>query len=47
MLLEKDNSVSAHYRNVQVLATEMYKVSKELPLFGDIFKQKDGRSYSL
>ena len=47
ILLEKDNSVSTHYRNVQVLATEMYKVSKGLPLFGDIFKQKDGRSYSL
>ena len=26
-LLEKDSSVSIHERNVQILATEMYKVS--------------------
>ena len=25
-LLEKDNSVSVHYRNIQALAIEMYKV---------------------
>ena len=27
-LLEKDSSVSIHERNIQILATEMYKVSK-------------------
>ena len=49
MLLEKDNYVSIHYRNVQFLATEMYKVSKGLspPLVSDLFKQKDGRSKNL
>ena len=26
-LLEKDNSVSIHYRNIQALAIEMYKVA--------------------
>ena len=29
-LLEKDGSVSIHHRNIQNLATEMYKVRKEL-----------------
>ena len=29
-LLEKDKSVSIHYRNIQVLATEMYKVVSEM-----------------
>ena len=27
-LLEKDGSFSIHERNIQILATEMYKVSK-------------------
>ena len=38
-LLEKDSSVSIHLRNLQVLATEMYKVSNELstPIMRDIF----------
>ena len=31
-LLEKDSSVSIHERNTQILATEMYKVSKGMPL---------------
>ena len=31
MLLEKDRSVSIHDRNIQCLATEMYKVSNGLP----------------
>ena len=30
MLLEKDTSVSIHARNIQCLATEMYKVSNGL-----------------
>ena len=38
-LLEKDGSVSIHERNLQVLATEMYKISNGLskPLMEDIF----------
>ena len=38
-LLEKDGFVSIHERNVQVLATEMYKISNGLltPLMKDIF----------
>ena len=38
-LLEKDGSVSIHKRNLQVLATEMYKISNGLstPLMKDIF----------
>ena len=37
-LLEKDGSVSIHERNLQVLATEMYKISNGLstPLMKDI-----------
>ena len=31
-LLEKDNSVSIHHRNLQVLATEMFKVNVDLSL---------------
>ena len=29
-LLEKDNSVSIHCRNIQALAIEMFKVAKEM-----------------
>ena len=29
-LLEKDNSVSIHHKNVEVLATEMYKISNNM-----------------
>ena len=29
-LLEKDNSVSIHHKNIQVLATEMFKIFKNL-----------------
>ena len=36
-LLEKDGSVSIYERNLQVLATEMYKISKETPLMKDTF----------
>ena len=38
-LLEKDGSVLIHERNLQVLATEMYKISNGLltPLMKDIF----------
>ena len=38
MLLEKDRSVSIHDRDIECLATEMYKVSNELspPIFSNI-----------
>ena len=42
-LLEKDNSVTVHTRNLQLLATEMYKVNKNIsPNFiCDIFSKSD------
>ena len=42
MLLEKHCSVSIHDRNIQCLATEMYKVSNRLspPLVKNIFRKK-------
>ena len=38
-LLEKDNSVSVHHKNIQALAIEMFKVKYKLCLEinGDIF----------
>ena len=41
-VLEKDGSISIHERNLQVLATEMYKISNGLstPLMKDIFPVK-------
>ena len=41
-LLEKDNSVSIHHRNLQVLATEMFKVNMNLSpdLMNDIFLKR-------
>ena len=42
MLSEKDSSVSIYGRNIQCLATEMYKVSNGLspPVVSNIFTQK-------
>ena len=42
-LLEKDNSVSIHDRNIQILATEMYKVSKNMspPQITELFARKN------
>ena len=42
MFLEKDSSVSIHDKNIQCLATEMYKVSNGLspPIVSNIFTQK-------
>ena len=42
-LLEKDGSVSIHNRNIQFLATEMYKVKNNLSvsLVTDLFKQRN------
>ena len=48
-LLEKDDSFSIHERNIKILATEMFKVSKNLaPLqMHEIFKLKDQPHYRL
>ena len=47
-LLEKDNSVSIHQRNLQILATEMFKVSNGLSpvLMNDIFKLRAEQTYN-
>ena len=37
-LLEKDNSVSIHYRNIQAVATEMHKVANGISL--EIMREK-------
>ena len=41
-LLSKDNSVSIHYRNLQVLATEMYKIKNDMApeLLNAIFQNR-------
>ena len=41
-LLEKDNSVSIHHKNIQVLATEMFKISKNLSpdIVREIFQER-------
>ena len=48
-LLEKDSSVSIHERNVQVLATEMYKVSNNFspPHINKIFELRNEHPYNL
>ena len=48
-VLKKDGSVSIHERNIEILATEMFKVSKNLapPQMYDIFKLKDQPQYNL
>ena len=48
-LLEKDGSVSIHERNIKILATEMFKVSKNLasPQMQEIFKLKNQPRYNL
>ena len=47
-LLEKDNTVSVHQRNLQFLATELYKVLNGLSpdLMKDVFPLNDDSSYS-
>ena len=41
-LLEKDGSVSVHSRNLQILATEMYKIKNDLsPLIVTTFRTKE------
>ena len=48
-LLEKDGSVSIHNRNLQILTTEMYKVSKGLSpsIITELFKGRDEQHYCL
>ena len=48
-LLKKDNSVSMHQRKLQILATEMPKVSNGLSpvLMNDIFKLRGEQTYNL
>ena len=48
-LLEKDGSVSIHNRNLQILATEMYKVSKGLSpsIITELFRCRDDQRYNL
>ena len=48
-LLEKDGSVSIHERNVKILATKMFKVSKNLapPQMHEIFTLKNQPHYNL
>ena len=48
-LLEKDGSVSIHERNIKILATGMFKVSKKLvpPQMREIFKLKDQPQFNL
>ena len=47
-LLEKDNTVSAHQRNLKFLATELYKVLSGLSwdLMKDLFSLNDDFGYS-
>ena len=47
-LLEKDVSVSIHERNIKILTTEIFKVSKNLapPQMQEIFKLKDQPQYN-
>ena len=47
-LLEKDNTVSVHQRNLQFFATELYKVLKGLSpdLMKDVFPLNDDPGYS-
>ena len=47
-LLEQDKSVTIHIRNPQILATEMFKVCRNIspPIFNEVFHQR-GNNYNL
>jgi len=48
-LLEKDGSVSIHIKNIQILATEMFKMSKGLspPIMENVFTLREENHYNL
>ena len=48
-LLEKDNSIIIHNRNIQLLATELFKVKNELspPFINEIFVENAQHYYDL
>ena len=48
-LLVKDSSVSIHDRNIQILALEMYKVSKDMlhPQITELFTRGNEHPYNL
>ena len=48
-LLENDGSVSIHNRNLQIFATEMYKVRKYISssITTELFKYRDKQHYNL
>ena len=48
VLLEKDNSVSIHYRNIQAPAIEMYKVATGMSpeIMNEIFQLREKSHYN-
>ena len=48
-VLKKDNSVYTHYRNIQALATEMYKVANGMSpvIINGIFQLRKESHYNL
>ena len=48
-LLEKDGSVSIHNRNIQILATEMFKIENDLSpeIMTELFEQRNEHHYNL
>ena len=48
-MLENDNSVSLHHKNIQALAIEMFKVKHKLcpDIASDIFKERTNNQYNL
>ena len=48
-LLEKDNSISIHYRNIQALVIKMYKVANgmSLEIMNEIFQVREKSHHDL
>ena len=48
-LLEKDGSISIHNRNIQILATEMFKIKNDLSpeIMTELFEQRNEHHYNL